>query len=145
MNRKLRRMQGKTKPAKPPTAPVDVQQALAKALAEHQAGRFAQAEQGYRRILALEPGQPDALHLLGLVAHQGGRKDLAADLIGQAIGIDGSVAAYHSNLGAVLKDLGRLDEAAAACGVAIRQRKESGMAEKWSREFSTGSSMWCRF
>src|SRR5262249_15343922 len=38
---------------------------LAIATSHHQAGRLAEAEQIYRRILLLDPGQPHALHQLG--------------------------------------------------------------------------------
>ena len=38
----------------------------------------ADAERLYRQILAADPGNPDALHLLGLLASQVGRHDLAA-------------------------------------------------------------------
>ncbi len=78
-----------------------------------------EAERRYRHVLAVDPRHADALHLLGVVAHQGGRNDLAVDLIGKAIGITGTVAGYHSNLGNVLKELGRLDDAVAAYTTAI--------------------------
>src|SRR5947209_963658 len=38
----------------------------------HRAGRLAPAEACYRRILAVEPANVTALHLLGLLAHQSG-------------------------------------------------------------------------
>jgi len=54
-------------------------------LALHQAGRFAEAELCYQRVLAIEPENPDALHLLGNVAYHVGRYDVAVALIGQAV------------------------------------------------------------
>ena len=51
----------------------------------HQAGKLAEAESCYRKILAIDPSHFDSLHLLGVVAHQSGRSDLAADLISKAI------------------------------------------------------------
>ena len=51
--------------AKPPT--------LDEALALHRAGRAEAAQDAYRAILARQPGQPDALHGLGvLCAGRGG-------------------------------------------------------------------------
>lgn len=90
----------------------------------HEAGRLTEAESLYRRILALESGHADALHLLGVVAYQTGRKELAADLIGRAIGINAGVAAYHSNLGNALKDLGHREAALASYDAALRLKPD---------------------
>ena len=49
-----------------------IEQAFQIAVQHHQAGRLSQAEQLYRQILAQMPNHPDALHLLGVVAHQAG-------------------------------------------------------------------------
>ena len=59
------------------------------------------------------PLHADSLHLLGVLALQVGRHDLAADLIGQAIGIDATIALYHTNLGNALKASDRLDQSIA--------------------------------
>ena len=40
---------------------------LAIAIEHHQAGRLQAAEQVYRQILAVEPNQADAWHLLGVI------------------------------------------------------------------------------
>lgn len=52
----------------------------------HQAGRLAEAEAGYRGVLADSPGHPDARRMLGLVAAQLGRP--AEALAGTAIASD---------------------------------------------------------
>jgi tetratricopeptide (TPR) repeat protein len=90
-----------------------LQEMFAAALRDHQAGHLAEAERQYRQILAALPRHADTLHLLGVVAHQSGRGELAVDLIGRAIAINATDAVYHSNLGATLFALGRLDEAVA--------------------------------
>ena len=62
-------------------------------LKHHQAGRLTEAEACYRRILVTQPGHADALHLLGVIAHQAGRHDLAVELIRKAIQQNGQNAA----------------------------------------------------
>ena len=62
-------------------------QAVAQGLPLHQAGRLAEAEACYRQALTLDPAHAEALHLLGLLAHQVGRPDIAVTLIEQAIGV----------------------------------------------------------
>ena len=71
-----------------------------------------EAEAIYRDVLKSVPDQPDALHLLGVVAYQTGRLDEAAEAIERAIAGNDRVAAYHDNLGLVYRALGRTDEAA---------------------------------
>jgi len=71
----------------------------------HRAGELDAAELHYRRILRLDPRHADALHLLGVAAHQRGRHREAAELIGRAVAACGSCAGYHCSLGAVLRDL----------------------------------------
>ena len=60
-------------------------QALQLALEHHRAGRLVEAEAIYRQVLARQADHPDALHLLGLVAHQVARHADAARLIDRAI------------------------------------------------------------
>ncbi len=42
--------------------------ALRAAIQHHQAGRLGQAEALYRQVLQAQPQNPDALHLLGVIA-----------------------------------------------------------------------------
>ena len=87
---------------------------LANALEHHQHGQLADAESIYRQILAIDPDHADCLHLLGTLAHQVGRDDVAVELIRKAIAIDKKQSTYHSNLGTALQALGKPDEAAAS-------------------------------
>ena len=131
MNRKQRRAQTKTAPKVAPSSPTNaalIQQLFGKALQHHQNGRLAEAEALYRRILAADSRHADALHLLGVIGHQVGRNDVAVDLIGKAIDVNGTVAAYHSNRGIALKDLGRIDDALASYDAALRIRPDFAQA-----------------
>jgi tetratricopeptide (TPR) repeat protein len=90
-----------------------VPDALAIAIQHHQSGRLQAAEQIYRQILAVAPEQPDALHLLGVIAHQAGSHELAVEHIERAIRWDGTKVAFHNNLGAAYRALGKAAEAIA--------------------------------
>src|SRR4051794_19705278 len=83
------------------------------------AGRLAEAESIYRQILAKAPRDSDALHFLGVIAHQAGRHESAVDLISQAIAANPSIAAYYTNLSVALKESGQLDAAIAAARNAV--------------------------
>jgi len=91
-----------------------LQSLLFDALAHHQAGDAAEAEQGYLGLLAMEPRHSDGLHLLGVLRYQQGRLDEARDLIERAIAEAPDAGSYWSNLGNVLRRSGHLDEAVAA-------------------------------
>jgi Flp pilus assembly protein TadD/2-polyprenyl-3-methyl-5-hydroxy-6-metoxy-1,4-benzoquinol methylase len=78
----------------------------------HQRGQLEQAAATCQRILLQEPQQPDALHLLGLIAHQQGNPQAAVDFIARATKVAPTQSTFHYNLGGMLKDLGELDLAA---------------------------------
>jgi tetratricopeptide (TPR) repeat protein len=94
--------------------------ALQRALQLHQAGRLAEAEAIYRRILAEWPRHADVLHLLGLIAQQCGDGVTALERIDAAIAISRDVAEYHHNRGVVLLRLHR----AAECEPSFRRAVE---------------------
>jgi tetratricopeptide (TPR) repeat protein len=85
--------------------------ALQRGLQLHRAGRLAEAEAIYRRVLAKSPQHADALHLLGLIAQQRGDGLTALGHIDAAIAVRHGVAEYHHNRGVVLLRLGRAEEA----------------------------------
>jgi protein O-GlcNAc transferase len=78
----------------------------------HQSGDLAQAASLYEKVLELNPGHADALHLRGLIASQNGHADRAASLIQRAIQLTGGNPVYYNNLGEVFRRAERLDEAA---------------------------------
>jgi len=89
-------------------------QALDLAVQHHTAGRLPEAENIYQQVLQADPGQPVALHLLGVTAFQVGKHGIAVDLITKALAVKPDFAEAHNNLGNAFKELGRLDEAAAS-------------------------------
>ncbi len=86
----------------------------------HEGGRLSEAESFYRQILAQDPRHSDALHLLGVIAHQVGQHAPAVELIRGAIAIEPGVADYHNNLSLALQRLARLDEAEVGLREALR-------------------------
>ena len=89
------------------------------ALKHHRNGCLDQARAVYLEVLATDPSHTDSSHLLGVIAHQLGRSDLAIDLIHAAIDGHPSVAAYHSNLGNALRAQQRRDDAILAYQAAL--------------------------
>ena len=58
---------------------LSVDQKLDLAAGHHRAGRFTDAEALYQQVLQTEPEHPIATHMLGLLAHQVGKNDLAVE------------------------------------------------------------------
>jgi len=85
----------------------------------HQAGQYVQAQGIYEEILAIQPKNAEALHLLGIVAYQSQNHQRAVDLIDQAIALFPDNAAYYSNRGLVLHGLKQFTAAIASYDQAI--------------------------
>ena len=95
---------------------------LERAVAHHQHGQLALAEDAYRAILKARPGDFHALHLLGVLRAQQARLDEAVVLIGKALAIDPKSAEANSNLGNALQGLHRHAEAIASYDRALALR-----------------------
>ncbi len=80
-------------------------------IVEASLGRGAEAEQAFRRALALRPRFVDALINLGIVLHQQGRLGEALELYGRAAREAPAEPRAHHNLGVALEDMGRRGEA----------------------------------
>ncbi len=96
-----------------PRMDTSVAEALACALDHHRAGRLDEAEACYRQVLDIDIHHADALHLLGLIAGDTWRLELAYSLILAAIAENGQSALYPFNLALLLQREGRKDEAVA--------------------------------
>ena len=86
---------------------------LARGVKHHQAGELGKAEKIYQQVLRIDPNHPDALHLLGVSAHQAGQNEVAADYIRRAVKANPRQAAFHCNLGVAYRELKRFGEAKA--------------------------------
>ncbi len=69
-------------------SPAQLQSSLQSALGHHRAGRLAEAELQYRRLLVAAPRHFDVVHLAGLVAYQQGRIADAVQLLARAHKLD---------------------------------------------------------
>lgn len=94
-------------------------QLVAQGMQHHSAGRRDQAQACYEQVLAQAPKHPDALHLTGLLAAQGGDFERAQTLIWQAITANPNEAMFHNNLGNVCVELRQMTAAEAMYARAI--------------------------
>ena len=94
-----------------PVASPLVQSLLASAAQQARAGHLAEAERLLRQLLSLTPRHAEALHLLGVIAYQTERRDLALDLIDKALAVNPKDPSIHSSRGNLLRQQGQLEEA----------------------------------
>lgn len=106
------------------------EQAFAAALQLHQAGRLAEAERGYRYVLAQDSSHSDALHFLGVIAMQTGKLEPALELVRLSVEMRPDGAVYRNNLGQVLERMGHGEEAAQAYRAAVELDPQ--YAEAWN-------------
>ncbi len=90
---------------------LNVAEAMEAAAGCLRAGQLTEARQAYTQVLQSRPNHPLALHWLGVIAHQRGKSDKAAELIGKAIANNPRIPQFHNTLGIVYEALGRGDEA----------------------------------
>jgi predicted O-linked N-acetylglucosamine transferase (SPINDLY family) len=94
------------------------------AVHHHQAGRLAEAEAAYRKIIAAKPDFAPAYANLGVALLAKGARAEAAAAFREAIRLKSDYAEAHYNLGTALDVLGPPDEAAAAYRAAIAANPE---------------------
>jgi tetratricopeptide (TPR) repeat protein len=92
---------------------------LSDAVFLHRQGRLDEAEGLYNRVLKLDRGHFDALHLLGMLLHQRGKASEAHRLIATALKIRPRSPDALSNYAQVLCTLKRYDEALASLDRAL--------------------------
>jgi tetratricopeptide (TPR) repeat protein len=87
---------------------------LETAVGHHQAGRLAEAEEIYRRILAVEPGCAQAWHFLGVVSCNLGQAELGVEQIGRSLELQEADPDAHNHLGLAYQALKRPMDAIAS-------------------------------
>ena len=103
----------------------------------HQSGNLTQAERLYFQILAAEPADFKARHLLGVLRFQQGKNAEALELIAAALASHPDDAEALTNCGLVLQALGRTAEALASNDKALAH--EPGYALAWNNR---GNCLW---
>jgi tetratricopeptide (TPR) repeat protein len=98
------------------------------ALAHHNNGRLREAETLYRGIIADDPRHAQAFCMLGILAHQAHRPELAVEFFRQAIAIDPARALFHNGLGEVFRSCGQLEDAKQCFQQALRLDVELAVA-----------------
>ncbi len=76
-----------------------------------QSGQFKEAETCFQEVLKLQPNNPDAWHLLGVIAAQQNQYSSAIEKIEYAIKQKPFEASFYKTLGLVFQELGTLEEA----------------------------------
>jgi len=104
---------------------MDTESKLQEGIELHQNGHLQQAELIYQQILQVNPENAEVLHLLGTIAHQVEKYDLAINLINEAIEIDSNQSSFFNNLGLTLQKQGRFEEAVQAYKQTIDLNSES--------------------
>ncbi len=93
-----------------------------------QSGRLLEAEAFFRQILDTDPEDPDALHMLGLLAMHGGDAERGAGLIEEAIRGNRRNAQFYTHVGECYRLLGRLDAAIRAQRRALKLKPDFAQA-----------------
>ncbi|MFL5331528.1 MAG: sulfotransferase [Gemmataceae bacterium] len=101
-----------------------IEEYLKRGLDHHRQGQLDQAEVMYRRVLERAPKHADALHFLGVIAHQRGQDRQALEFIDRALELNPCAPAYHCNRAETLRSLKRLDEAETSCRAALNLKPQ---------------------
>ncbi len=105
-----------------------VDAAIEEGLSHQRAGRLAEAEAIYRRVIEVEPDNAEAHNNLGVTFTEQGKLDDAVAAYHGALELKPNYVEAHNNLGATLTKQGKLDEAEAACLRAIAVKSDFSQA-----------------
>ncbi|MBT4588359.1 MAG: tetratricopeptide repeat protein [Rhodospirillaceae bacterium] len=106
----------------------DLEHIIETALSHQRSGRLPEAAEIYRKVLAIDPGQPDAVHLLGMISHAEGNYSKAIELIGKAILLNANVSDYHLNIASAYLAIGDVQQAKSHAHKAIKLEPNSSEA-----------------
>jgi predicted O-linked N-acetylglucosamine transferase (SPINDLY family) len=99
---------------------IDPDLLLQRGLEAFQAGRYTDAEASLSKLLAADPGNPNAANLLGLIWKNQRRPEEAETLFRRAIRGIPEAGGFHNNLGSALLAQGRIEAAMDAFREALR-------------------------
>lgn len=108
---------------------VQISPALQRGVDAHRDGDLDRAKALYLEVLAEEPDNPEALHLLSAVDGLQGRAEEGEKLCRRALELSPHRAAFHNTLGELLQKLERDDEAEPAYHQALKLQPEFAAAE----------------
>ena len=97
---------------------------LAELSAQIQRGALEEARQGLRNLLDRDPGDGDALHLMGLLCKQAKDFQGALDYMRRSLGALPDRADFHGNLGNLHYGLGQYREAEVAYRAALARDRD---------------------
>ena len=115
---------------KHPVTPPPQASAFDRALAAHQQGRLAEAEQLYAQVPPNDNRHALALHSRGLIKHQLGDHAGALELVRQSLRLLPGIPPWELNLAYILYTLGHRNEAIAVCDRVLT--KDSGNVHAWN-------------
>ncbi len=95
---------------------------LEEAKAEHKRGRFSEARRRYKRILKRHPELTQALHFLGVLEHMDGNHEAGLSLVRRAHARNPDDYDIRRNLGNLLNDMNRCEEAEPLCRALVAER-----------------------
>ena len=98
---------------------------LRTALFLHREGQVDRAANIYRKVLARNPDNSDALHYLGLVEARAGSFELANSLIARSLELQPSNTKFRENYATILCQAGRYDLAIKTCDKGLRSTPRS--------------------
>ncbi|WP_458093537.1 tetratricopeptide repeat protein [Roseomonas sp. WA12] len=117
-----------------PSTPADSRQRAAALVREGAARQAVGDDQGaialYRRAFEIEPDEPNAMHLMGIIARQRGDLEAALTLSARALASNPESPIYLAARGATLAEAGRLGEAVEMLGKAVELRPADAIARR---------------
>jgi len=90
--------------------------------------RLRRTQHAYGLLLERDPDNADALHALGVIAHQRGDYQNSLDLLTRAVAADPHKSSYYVTMGVVCEALGRASQAIAAYRRAISLKSDNAEA-----------------
>jgi Tfp pilus assembly protein PilF len=110
--------------------PMTTMQAVQAADEHLGAGRWMDAQEIYRRVLATEPNNGRALHGMGKVSERIGRLDIALQWYDRAVSVEPFAFAYHASLGDALRRSGLLAPAIVSLTKALELKPDDGQIRR---------------